>query len=271
MIARDHITGSLSSGALDRRAALKLFVSGAAVALSSCGQPPRHIVPYVDLPDGVVPGVPLRFATALPLAGYGRGVIVTSVEGRPIKINGNPRHPASLGGTDIFAEAAVLSLYDPDRSKAPYSAGRIQPWSAFQAALLPTLAKVKSRQGAGLALLTGRITSPTLLDQIDGLKHTLPKAEWYRYEPIEDDAASAGAQQAFGRAAVALPRFADTRVALMLDSDPLGFGPQQIRLGRDIVTARQLSPSRGLAAALRRRAGLHAYRRSRRSSPSRTA
>ena len=240
MIARDHITGSLSSGALDRRAALKLFVSGAAVALSSCGQPPRHIVPYVDLPDGVVPGVPLRFATALPLAGYGRGVIVTSVEGRPIKINGNPRHPASLGGTDIFAEAAVLSLYDPDRSKAPYSAGRIQPWSAFQAALLPNSAKVKSRQGAGLALLTGRITSPTLLDQIDGLKHTLPKAEWYRYEPIEDDAASAGAQQAFGRAAVALPRFADTRVALMLDSDPLGFGPQQIRLGHDIVTARKL-------------------------------
>ena len=144
-----NITGSLSSGALDRRAALKLFVSGAAVALSSCGRPPQQIVPYVDLPDGVVPGVPLRFATALPLAGYGRGVIVTSVEGRPIKINGNPRHPASLGGTDIFAEAAVLSLYDPDRSKAPYSAGRIQPWSAFRQHCCRALAKAKSRQGAG--------------------------------------------------------------------------------------------------------------------------
>ena len=61
--------------------------------------------------------MPLRFATTLPLAGYGRGVIVTSVEGRPIKIDGNPRHPASLGATDVFAEAAVLSLYDPDRSQ----------------------------------------------------------------------------------------------------------------------------------------------------------
>ena len=177
MIGRDQITGSLSSGALDRRAALKLFVSGAALALSSCGRPAQQIVPYVDMPDRVLPGIPLRFATALPLAGYGRGVIVTSVEGRPIKINGNPRHPASLGGTDMFAEAAVLSLYDPDRSKAPYSAGRIQPWSAFQAALLPRLAEAKSREGAGLALLTGRVTSPTLLDQINGLTRALPEGE----------------------------------------------------------------------------------------------
>ena len=90
MIARDQITGSLSSGALDRRAALKLFVSGAALALSSCGRPAQEIVPYVDTPGGEIAGVPLHFATALPLSGYGRGVIVTSVQGRPIKINGNP-------------------------------------------------------------------------------------------------------------------------------------------------------------------------------------
>src|ERR1700691_4698289 len=82
-----------SSFALDRRAALKLFTSGAALALASCGRPAEEIVPYVELPERLVPGVPLRFATALPLAGYGRGVIVTSVEGRPTKIEGNPRHP----------------------------------------------------------------------------------------------------------------------------------------------------------------------------------
>ena len=84
----------------------------------------QEIVPYVEMPERLTPGVPLRFASALPLAGYGRGVIVTSVEGRPIKIDGNPRHPASLGSTDVFAEAAVLSLYDPDRSQAPRSGGR---------------------------------------------------------------------------------------------------------------------------------------------------
>jgi Fe-S-cluster-containing dehydrogenase component len=224
---------------IDRRLALKLFVSGAALALASCGRPDEQVVPYVEMPERQIPGVPLRFASALPLAGYGRGVIVTSVEGRPIKIDGNPRHPASLGATDVFAEASVLSLYDPDRSKAPWSDGRIQSWSAFEAALQPRLDDERAQHGAGLALLTGRITSPTLIKQISDLQKTLPEAKWYRYEPVEDDAVRAGAQQAFGRALTAIPRFADARVALMLDADPLGFGAEQVKFSRDIVTARQ--------------------------------
>ena len=135
---------------IDRRAALRLFVSGAALALASCGRPDEQVVPYVTIPERETPGLPMKFATALALAGYGRGVIATSVEGRPIKIEGNPRHPASLGSTDVFAEAAVLSLYDPDRSKAPYNAGRIQSWSAFEAALRVALDKTAARQGTGL-------------------------------------------------------------------------------------------------------------------------
>jgi hypothetical protein len=110
-----HLLPKTTGNTVDRRATLKLFVSGAALALSCCGPPHEEIVPYVEMPERQIPGVPLQFATALALAGYGRGVIVTSVEGRPIKIEGNPRHPASFGATDIFAEAAVLSLYDPDR------------------------------------------------------------------------------------------------------------------------------------------------------------
>ena len=226
-------------GGVDRRAALKLFVSGAALALASCGRPAEKIVPYVDVPAGETPGLPLRFATALPLNGYGRGVIVTSVEGRPIKVDGNTRHPASVGSTDVFAEATVLSLYDPDRSKAPYSEGRIQSWMAFEAALQPRLARARSKQGAGLALLTGRITSPTLVAQIAALTKSLPQTKWYRYEPVEDDAVRNGAILAFGRPATALPRFADARVVLTLDADPLGAGAAQIRFARDIIGARQ--------------------------------
>jgi Fe-S-cluster-containing dehydrogenase component len=226
-------------GGVDRRAALKLFVSGAALALASCGRPAEQVVPYVDIPRGETPGLPMRFATALPLNGYGRGVIVTSVEGRPIKIDGNPRHPASLGATDVFAEATVLSLYDPDRSKAPYSDGRIQPWTAFEAALQPRLAQARAKQGAGLALLTGRITSPTLVAQIAKLTKSLPQAKWYRYEPVEDDAIRDGAVLAFDRPATALPRFSDARVLLTLDADPLGAGPAQIRFAHDIIGARQ--------------------------------
>ena len=224
---------------LDRRAALKLFVSGATLALASCGRPNEQVVPYVQIPEREIPGVPLRFATTLSLGGYGRGVVVTSVEGRPIKINGNPRHPASLGSTDIYAEAEVLSLYDPDRSRAPYGGGRIQPWSAFQAALQSQMERESQRQGWGLALLTGRITSPTQIEQLGTLTKAFPQAQWFRYEPVDDDAASAGAQLAFGQVATALPRFADARVVLALDADPLGFGPEQIRYSREITGARQ--------------------------------
>jgi len=224
---------------VDRRAALKMFISGVTLALASCGRPDEQVVPYVELPEGYIPGMPTRFASALPLNGYGRGVIVTSAEGRPIKIDGNPRHPASLGATDVFAEAELLSLYDPDRSKAPYSGGLIQSWSAFEAALQPHLQPARSHQGAGLGLLTGRITSPTLLAQVGALNKSFPEAKWYRYEPVEDDAARNGAIAAFGRALTALPRFNDARVALMLDADPLGSGVEQIRFAHDIVAARQ--------------------------------
>ena len=140
---------------LDRRAALKLFVSGAALALASCGRPDEQVVPYVEIPERETPGIPLRFATALSLAGYGRGVIVTSVEGRPIKVEGNPRHPASLGATDVFAEAAVLSLYDPDRSKAPFSDGRIQPWGAFEGSLHARLQRLGANRAPGLRCSPG--------------------------------------------------------------------------------------------------------------------
>jgi molybdopterin-containing oxidoreductase family iron-sulfur binding subunit len=228
-----------SSSKLDRRAALKLFASGAALALASCGRPAEEVVPYVQIPERMIPGIPLRFATALPLSGYARGALVTSIEGRPIKIDGNPRHPASLGATDVFAEASVLSLYDPDRSRAVRKGADIAAWSAFEAGLLARLAAEQPRQGAGLAVLTARVTSPTLIRQIGALQRSLPQATWYRADPIDDDPARDGAMQAFGRHLTAIPRFSDTRVALMLDADPIGPGPQQIRFGRDVVGARR--------------------------------
>ena len=238
-IPRNVTYGRQSDHAMDRRAALKLFMTGVASTLTSCGRPPEEVVPYVQMPERETPGLPLRFASALPLAGYGRGIIVTSVEGRPIKVDGNPRHPASLGSTDVYGEAAVLSLYDPDRSKAPYSANRIQAWSVFEAALRPRLDQLRAEQGQGLAVLTGRITSPSLIAQLGVLKQSMPGMKWYRYEAVDDDAMRDGAKLAFDRPATALPRFKDARVVLALDADPIGFGPEQIRQAREIVDARR--------------------------------
>ena len=99
------------------------------------GRPAEEIVPYVSMPERMVPGEPMLIATALPFAGFGRGMICRSLQGRPIKVEGNPRHPDSLGATDVFAEAAVLSLYDPDRSRTVREQGDIRAWEAFIAAL----------------------------------------------------------------------------------------------------------------------------------------
>ena len=98
-----------------------------ALAVSACSKPDEEILPYVRQPERVIPGEPLRFATTLSLGGYGRGVVGVSIDGRPIKIEGNRLHPASFGATDAFAEAAVLSLYDPDRSRTMLQDGAIAP------------------------------------------------------------------------------------------------------------------------------------------------
>src|SRR6476660_1412554 len=103
--------------ALTRRDALRLLATSVTLATGACSKPDEEIVPYVNMPERLTAGVPLYFATTLPLGGYGRGCLATSIDGRPIKIEGNPRHPASLGATDVFAEAALYDLYDPHRSR----------------------------------------------------------------------------------------------------------------------------------------------------------
>ena len=225
--------------ALNRRQALNLLASGIASGLAGCSKPAEEIVPYVKMPERVVPGEPLKFATTLSLSGFGRGVIVTSIDGRPIKVDGNPRHPASLGATDVFAEATVLSLYDPDRSRAILEKGEIASPDAFRRALGTQLQQMRQRNGEGFRLLTGRVTSPTLLRQIDGLLQQFPKAAWHAYEPIDEDNAEAGAALAFGRRLRSLPHLDKARVLVALDADPLGQGPSQLNNARGFAARRR--------------------------------
>src|SRR5438093_8754610 len=116
-----------------RRKFLKLMGASLALAgLSACTrQPTENIMPYVRAPEGIVPGKPLFFATAMPLSGVATGLLVESHMGRPTMIEGNPRDPASLGATDAICQASVLSLYDPDRSQTIMHFGEISSWNAF--------------------------------------------------------------------------------------------------------------------------------------------
>ena len=171
--------------AMGRRQFLSL--AGATLALAGfAGCSPnvhKKIVPYVEQPEQIIPGKPLIYATAMPLNGYGRGILVETQMGRPVKIEGNPAHPDSLGATDAITQAAVLDLWDPDRSQAPFLLGELADWSAFESELIAVLSKAEAVQGEGLAVLTEFSTSPTLHRQMGDLFKRFPKLAWYRSEP----------------------------------------------------------------------------------------
>src|SRR5215813_10029155 len=117
-----------------------MAASMALAGVAGCkAAPPEKIVPYVRPPEEVLPGVPLYFATAMPLSGYAIGLIVESHEGRPTKAEGNPDHPASLGATDVFAQASILTLYDPERAQTVTQSGQINTSDGFITALRPRL------------------------------------------------------------------------------------------------------------------------------------
>jgi Fe-S-cluster-containing dehydrogenase component/anaerobic selenocysteine-containing dehydrogenase len=238
-----RVGDSLAREGPDRREALALLSSALAITLAGCQQPQEEIVPYVEMPERIVPGQPLRFATVLPLAGYGRGMHAITIDGRPIKIEGNPHHPYSLGATDLFAEADVLSLYDPDRSKTPVHQGAVASWQEFTTAW--TRVSESDTRGATLALVTGRITSPTMLRQVAVLKKRFPELRHYRYEAVSDDAAREGARQAFGHMLEAVPHLEQADTVVALDADPFGPGPAQLRNARGFaLRRRQQMPQR---------------------------
>jgi molybdopterin-containing oxidoreductase family iron-sulfur binding subunit len=228
-------------GALDRRGFLKLMSASLALAgLGACTrQPAETIMPYATAPEDLVPGEPLFYATAMPLAGGATGVLVESHMGRPTKIEGNPLHPASLGATDAFAQASILTLYDPDRSQVATSAGEIRPWSAFLDALRTAVAGERRTGGAGFRLLTEVVTSPTLAAQIRAVLAEFPEARWHQYEPAARDGAYAGARMAFGRPVDTHYDLARADVVVALDADLLGAGPARLRHTRDFSRRRR--------------------------------
>ena len=183
---------------VSRRGFLKLMGASMALAgMTACTKMPMEpIVPYVRQPEDVVPGIPLFFATAFTLGGYASPILVESHLYRPTKIEGNEQHPASLGGTDVFAQASILGMYDPDRSQTIANLGDVRTWGNFLEAIRGPLNAQKGLQGAGIRILTPTISSPTLADQMNSLLKIYPQAKWHVYEPINRDNVYEGAKMA---------------------------------------------------------------------------
>jgi MoCo/4Fe-4S cofactor protein with predicted Tat translocation signal len=219
---------------VSRRRFLELSAASLSLAgLSACVKQPREgIVPYVKQPEEVVPGRPLFFATAATHGGYAAGLLVESHTGRPTKIEGNPDHPASLGATDAYSQALVLSLYDPDRSQTITRLGQIRTWSNFTDELAQRVKVATALQGDGFRVLTQTVTSPTLAAQLREVLAALPKARWHQWEPAGRDAVRAGARLAYGQPVETRYDFSNADVVLTFDADPFVSGPGALAAAR---------------------------------------
>jgi molybdopterin-containing oxidoreductase family iron-sulfur binding subunit len=220
---------------LDRRELLQLLGASMALAsMSGCNEPPTgKILPHVEQPPELVPGRLVEYASAMVLDGFATGVLVQSREGRPIKIEGNPEHPASLGATGVFEQAAVLSLYDPDRARSPLDRGLPQSWLTFFDAM------TRAEGLRGLRFLMPPQSSPLVADLIARIQQRHPGAGFTFYSPIDRRPVYEAARRLFGRPLEAQYDFRRADVVLSLDADFLSSMPSAVRWARDFAARRR--------------------------------
>ena len=228
------------AAATDRRTALKLLGASMLMGGLAACQTPEGIAPYVEQPEFVVPGRPEFYATSVALDGFGMGVLAESHEGRPTKIEGNPNHPASLGGTDPIMQASVFSLYEPDRSRIVLHSGQPSTWGEFQAEIAALRDLYGSGRGAGLGLVVGRSTSPTLKRQLAALKAQMPLMRLYQHDPLAAPERSIAARAVFGRDLAPVYHFDRAEVIVSLGSDFLGEGPGKLAYARAFADGRRV-------------------------------
>ena len=223
--------------AMSRRGFLKL--GGAAMALAGltltgCRRwPAEQLAPYANRPDGVVPGVPDFYATMSERGGVATGLLAESFDGRPIKIEGNPEHPFSLGATDAWQQASVLDLYDPDRSRGVVIRGEsgftASDWDGFERFWRE---RVNLEQ---VAVLSEASSSESLRR----LRAKLPAGSWYEYEPISRDAELRGSELALGQRVRPHYDLSNAKVIACFDSDLLSGHPASLRYARQWAAGRR--------------------------------
>ena len=246
MLAREFPPGASEWwDGLSRRSFMKMAAASLALAgITACTkQPTQEILPYVKQPAELVLGQPLFYATALVLNGFAEGVLARNREGHPIKVDGNPEHPVSQGGSHLWMQSSILNLYDPDRSQTVTRLGEVSSWPLFLSDLVSWINDPRFKTGKGWWFLTPTLSSPTLSAQLEELLKRLPQARWCQYDPVSRDNVREGARLAFGEIVEAQYHFDRASVVLSLDSDFLYTHPARLR------NTRQFSQSRRYAAA----------------------
>ena len=227
-----------------RRAFLRVMGASLGVAgLAACRWPKETILPFAHRPEGRTPGVPQQFATAMDLGGAAIGLLVTGYDGRPVKVEGNPLHPISRGAATAFAQASILELYDPDRSRQVVRREGGQTfassWDEFTAFAGPHFGKLRAKGGAGLGVLSEGSSSPSLARLRRRFEETFPQAKWLEHEPLSRDTEREGTKRLFGAPCRPQYRFDRADVVVCLDADPLYEHPAALGHARDFALRRR--------------------------------
>jgi molybdopterin-containing oxidoreductase family iron-sulfur binding subunit len=235
----------LPEGVTRREMMMLVGASLSLAGLAGCRRPVEQIVPYVNAPEDVVPGIPRYYATTMPFRRSAYGLIVESHEGRPTKIEGNPSHPSTLGASSVRVQASILGLYDPDRSQSVTQSGAKKSWGDFVTAWGPLAEAHAADGGAGLAIVSESFSSPTLARLAAELRAKYPNVQWATYDAISDENRLAGIKTATGRDLDVMLRFDRASVILALDADPLLMDPEMIRHARGFADGRRAGASGG--------------------------
>ncbi|MDX2127736.1 MAG: TAT-variant-translocated molybdopterin oxidoreductase [Chloroherpetonaceae bacterium] len=222
-----------------------LSIMGASIALAglaSCRRPVEKIVPYVKPPEEITPGIAQQYATVMPFGLTAYGLLVTSHEGRPTKIEGNKYHPSSLGGTNFFMQAEILSLYDPDRSQKILKNGNESSWAEFSDYWSNQSISFRSTQGEGLILVAMPFSSPTMARLLSEFKSIYPKAKIISYEAVCDENSLEGLKLATGSLEPLQPVYSlrQAKVILSLDSDFCQKESESVSLSRGFIDGRRV-------------------------------
>jgi molybdopterin-containing oxidoreductase family iron-sulfur binding subunit len=224
-----------------RRTLLKLMAASFGLAgLTACRRPVEKILPHSKGIEGHVHNRAQHYATVLTAGGAASGVIVEAIDGRPLKVEGNPRHPSSLGATSAHAQAAILGLYDPDRAREVRYNGRKATWDEFFAWAKSEFDPAKQGDGAGLRILSERSTSPTLAALKAEILKKFPRAQWAEYDSVNFDQPRAGLAMAFGQPLEAQYHFEKADVVAALDCDFLGLDARDVRAVKTFSSRRRV-------------------------------
>ncbi len=229
---------------VSRRHFLKIMSASfllAGLGLSGCRRPEERILPFAKQPENYVHGVPEYYATSMPARGSAVPLLVKAYDGRPIKIEGNPDHPDGNGGTDTFAQASILNLYDPDRAQRFTQNGNEVLRAAALDFLATTARQFAANGGAGVCFLQERSNSPSRARLQAVLRQKYPQARWFTYEPVDLEPAAPAAGSVAGKPLAPYFRLDQAKVILSLDCDFIGAEEDTARHSRNFAKGRKVS------------------------------